>query len=50
MGMNSAPIPTNHRIKPDEQQRINNIEALTQSEIKELYNGHRKQPTQTAAS
>lgn len=38
MGMNTAPIPTNHRITPDKEQRINNIEALTQSEIKELYN------------
>lgn len=38
-GMKTAPIPTNHRIRPDEQQRINNIEALTQSEIKELYTG-----------
>jgi len=37
-GMNTAPIPTNHRLKHDEQQRINNIEILTQSEIKELYN------------
>jgi len=37
-GMKTAPIPTNHRIRPDEQQRINNIEALTQSEIKSLYN------------
>lgn len=39
MGMNTAPIPTNHRITPDKEQRINNIEALTQSEIKELYTG-----------
>jgi integrase/recombinase XerD len=37
MGMKTAPIPTKHRIKPDEQQRINNIEALTQTEIKQLY-------------
>jgi len=38
MGMSTAPIPTNHRLKPDEAQRINNIEALTQTEIKSLYN------------
>lgn len=37
MEMKTAPIPTNYRLKPDEQQRINNIEPLTQSEIKELY-------------
>lgn len=37
MGMKTAPTPTNHRIRPDEKQRINNIEALTQTEIKSLY-------------
>lgn len=37
-GMHNAPIPTNHRIKQDERQRINNIEVLTQAEIKALYN------------
>lgn len=36
MGMQSAPIPTNHRIKPDKWARINKIQALTQQEIKEL--------------
>lgn len=36
MGMETAPIPINHRIKPDKQARINNIQPLTQAEIKEL--------------
>ena len=37
-GMKNAPIPTNHRIKIDEQERIRKIEVLTQQEIKTLYN------------
>ena len=37
-GMKTAPIPTKHRMKHDEQQRINNIEILTKTEVKELYN------------
>ena len=37
-GMNSAPVPTNKRIKMEAQQRINKIETLTQDEIKTLYN------------
>lgn len=36
MGMNEAPIPTNYRITPDKQARINNIEPFTIEEIKEL--------------
>ena len=36
MGLQSAPIPTNYRIKADKQQRINNIQALTKEEIKTL--------------
>jgi integrase/recombinase XerD len=36
MGMNTAPIPTNYRLHRDHQQRINNIEPFTQSEIKTL--------------
>ncbi len=36
MGLNTAPNPTNYRIKPDEQARINNIHPLTQQEIKLL--------------
>jgi len=36
MGMNKAPIPTNYRITPDKQARINNIEPFTIEEIKEL--------------
>ena len=36
MGMDSAPIPTNHRIKPDKQARVNNIQPFTQEEIKQL--------------
>lgn len=36
MGMENAPIPTNYRIKPDKWVRINNIQPLTQAEIKEL--------------
>jgi len=38
IGMKTVPMPTNHRITPDEEERINNIEVLSQSEIKELYN------------
>ena len=36
MGMDSAPIPTNYRIKEDKQARIGKIQPLTQQEIKEL--------------
>jgi len=36
IGLETAPIPTNYRIKPDKQARINNIQPLTQQEIKEL--------------
>ena len=36
MGMNTAPTPTNHRLKVDKEQRINNIKPFTQQEIKEL--------------
>ena len=36
IGLETAPIPTNYRIKPDNQARINNIKPLTQPEIKEL--------------
>ncbi len=36
MGMNTAPTPTNYRIKPDKQQRINNIQPFTKEEIKTL--------------
>ena len=38
MGMSNAPIPTNYRIKPDKQQRINNIQPFTKEEIKTLQN------------
>jgi integrase/recombinase XerD len=37
-GMTNAPVPTNHRMKIDEQERIRNIETLTQQEVKTLYN------------
>jgi integrase/recombinase XerD len=37
-GMQSVPVPTNKRIKMDEQERIEKIEILTQDEIKILYN------------
>jgi len=36
MGMSTAPTPTNYRIKPDKEQRIKNIQPLTQQEIKTL--------------
>jgi integrase/recombinase XerD len=36
MGMSTAPTPTNHRIKRDNEQRIKNIQPLTQQEIKTL--------------
>jgi integrase/recombinase XerD len=36
-GMNKLPVPTNKRIKADEQARIQKIEPLTQQEIKILY-------------
>ena len=37
-GLSNAPVPTNRRMKMDEQERINKIEVLTQEEIKTLYN------------
>ena len=37
-GMTGAPVPTNKRIKLDQQERIDKIEILTQQEIKTLYN------------
>ena len=37
-GMINAPVPTNNRIKIDEQERISKIEVFTQEEIKTLYN------------
>jgi len=37
-GMTGAPVPTNKRIKMDEQERIGKIEILTPQEIKTLYN------------
>jgi integrase/recombinase XerD len=37
-GMKNAPVPTNYRITPDKQERINKIEILTKEEIKTLYN------------
>jgi len=37
-GMADAPIPTNRRMKVDEQERILKIETLTQQEVKILYN------------
>jgi integrase/recombinase XerD len=36
IGLHTAPTPTNYRIKPDKQERINKIEVLTTSEIKLL--------------
>lgn len=36
-GMDTAPIPTGKRIKPDKQERIRKIEVLSQTEIKTLY-------------
>ena len=36
IGMETAPIPLNYRIKPDKQARINKIQPLTQQEIKQL--------------
>ncbi len=36
MGMETAPAPTNYRIKADEHARINNIQPFTQEEIKSL--------------
>jgi integrase/recombinase XerD len=36
IGLETAPIPTNYRIKPDNQARINKIQPLTQPEIKQL--------------
>ena len=36
MNLPTAPIPTNYRIKPDNQQRINNIKPFTKEEIKTL--------------
>ena len=37
-GVENVPVPTNHRIKTDKQERIFKIETLTQQEIKTLYN------------
>ena len=37
-GATNAPVPTNHRITPDKQERILKMETLTQQEIKTLYN------------
>jgi len=37
-GMENAPVPTNYRMKMDEQERIRKIEVLTQEEVKTLYN------------
>jgi len=37
-GMDSVPVPTNYRMKMDEQERIGKIEVLTQEEVKTLYN------------
>ena len=36
MGANSAPLPTNFRIKPDKAVRVEKIKPLTQAEIKLL--------------
>jgi integrase/recombinase XerD len=36
MGLQTAPIPTNYRIKPDKQARIENIQPFTTEEIKTL--------------
>ena len=36
-GMTNAPVPTNYRMKVDEQERIRKIEVLTQQEVKTLY-------------
>lgn len=38
MNVPTAPIPTNFRITPDKQERINKIKPFTQLEIKTLYN------------
>jgi len=38
IGMNTAPTPLNYRIKPDKNARIEKIQPLTQTEIKELQN------------
>jgi len=37
-GMKNAPVPTNYRMKVDEQERIRKIQPFTQQEIKTLYN------------
>jgi len=37
MGMETAPTPTNYRLKVDKQLRINNIEPFSQEEIKTLH-------------
>jgi integrase/recombinase XerD len=37
-GMTNAPVPTNYRMKVDEQERINKIEVFTKEEITTLYN------------
>lgn len=38
IGMHSAPIPTNFRLKRDKYERIYKIQTYTQDEIKQLYN------------
>ena len=37
-GMKNTPIPTNYRLKVDNEERIRKIETFTQTEIKTLYN------------
>jgi len=37
MGMETAPTPTNYRLKVDKELRVNNIEPFTQEEIKTLH-------------
>ena len=41
-GMKNAPLPTGKRINPDQQERINKLEILTQDEIKNTIQQHRK--------
>jgi integrase/recombinase XerD len=36
IGLQAAPLPTNYRIKPDKQARINNIQPFTMEEIRTL--------------
>jgi integrase/recombinase XerD len=37
IGFSNTPVPTNYRIKPDTQARINNIQVLTTDDIKLLF-------------